>query len=68
MRCTFCGIDIVQGTGMMYVKKDGKLMYFCSHKCEKNMLKLNRKPLRVQWTADYKKVKASAKASAEAKK
>jgi large subunit ribosomal protein L24e len=37
------------GKGKMYVKKDGKLFYFCSMKCEKNMLKLKRKPAKQKW-------------------
>ena len=44
MRCTFCNNRIEEGKGKMYVKKDGKIYYFCSMKCEKNMIKLGRKP------------------------
>lgn len=50
MKCSFCGYEIDKGTGIMYVKKDGKVLYFCKSKCEKNMLKLGRKPLNVKWT------------------
>ncbi len=56
MKCSFCGRTIPQGTGKIYVKKDGKLLYFCSSKCEKNMLKLKRKPQKYKWTASYKRV------------
>jgi len=41
------------GTGKMYIKKDGKIMYFCSTKCEKNLLKLGRKPRTTRWTAEF---------------
>lgn len=50
VKCTFCGNVLKQGTGKMYVKKDGKIFYFCTNKCEKNTLKLKRKPLKVRWT------------------
>ena len=54
--CSFCGEKIERGTGKMYVKKDGAILYFCSSKCERNQLKLGRVPRRVPWT------KAGAKA------
>ncbi|MFC1723720.1 50S ribosomal protein L24e [Nanoarchaeota archaeon] len=52
MDCSFCGVSIPQGTGKMYVKTDGKILYFCSNKCEKNMFKLKRKPREHQWTKE----------------
>lgn len=39
----------------MYVKTDGKILNFCSSKCNKNMLKLNRKPRDFKWTSEIKK-------------
>ncbi len=53
--CTFCGGDIEPGTGKLYVKKDGTVLYFCKSKCQKNMLKLHRVPRRVRWTKHYMK-------------
>lgn len=50
VKCSFCGNDVEQGTGMMFVKKDGKVSYFCSMKCEKNTLKLGRRALNLKWT------------------
>jgi large subunit ribosomal protein L24e len=47
--CSFCGEEIEPGTGIMFVKKDGSILYFCSSKCEKNMLKLRRVPRKVGW-------------------
>ena len=44
--CSFCGKEIEEGTGKMYVKKDD---FFCSSKCEKNMIKLGRVPRKVKW-------------------
>ena len=54
-KCTFCGNAIEQGTGKIYVKKDGKMFYFCSLKCEKNTLKLKRKPIKTKWSKRYEK-------------
>jgi len=55
VKCSFCGKTIPQGTGLMYVKKDAKIIYFCSRKCEKNLLKLKRKPRTQKWTESYVK-------------
>lgn len=57
MKCTFCGSEIPKGKGIMYIKNDGKVLYFCSRKCEKNMLVLGRKARNVTWTEEYKKQK-----------
>jgi large subunit ribosomal protein L24e len=53
--CSFCGNEIEPGTGKIFVKRDGKVLYFCSRKCEKNMLKLGRSPRRLKWTKYYRK-------------
>ena len=57
MKCSFCGKELEKGTGVMLVKKDGKIFYFDSSKCEKNMLKLGREPARTKWVAKKVKVK-----------
>ena len=57
MKCSFCGKELEKGTGVMLVKKDGKIFYFDSSKCEKNMLKLGREPARVDWIRKVKKSK-----------
>jgi len=56
-RCSFCGSEIPRGVGIMYVKNDGTVLYFCSSKCRKNMLILKRKPYRVKWV--IKKAKST---------
>ena len=56
VQCTFCKKEIEKGTGKMYVKNDGKIFYFCSNKCDKNLLKLKRKPAKIKWTTKKKKV------------
>lgn len=54
-KCTFCGHNIEQGTGKMLVKNDMTIIYFCSNKCEKNMLKLRRDPINIKWTEVHRK-------------
>lgn len=55
VKCSFCGKVIQKGTGKMFVRKDGKVFSFCSSKCEKNLLKLKRKPRKFKWTKYYEK-------------
>jgi len=58
MECSFCGQDIEPGTGKIHVGTRGKQYYFCSSKCENNLLKLKRKPRKVRWTGAYRAEKA----------
>ncbi|MDI9646441.1 MAG: 50S ribosomal protein L24e [Archaeoglobales archaeon] len=53
--CSFCGHEIEPGTGKMLVRRDGRILYFCSRKCEKNMLELKRNPRKLKWTKFYVK-------------
>jgi len=53
--CSFCKQKLKEGTGKMYVKKDGKILYFCGMKCEKNMIKLGRRAREQKWTGFYQK-------------
>lgn len=50
-RCSFCGAEFPQGTGMMYVKNDGTILWFCSSKCRKSTLELKRDARKVKWTS-----------------
>ena len=59
-KCSFCGKSIEQGTGKMLAKNDSTILYFCTYKCEKNMLKLKRIPRYIKWTEDYRKEKGVA--------
>ena len=62
MKCDFCGKEIPVGTGMIYVKRDGKALYFCSSKCKKNAIVLKRDSKLLKWTSRYVKgVKKKAK-------
>ncbi len=56
--CSFCGHVIEPGTGKIFVKTDGKKFFFCSNKCEKNMIKLKRKDRETRWTMKYAQEKA----------
>ena len=64
-RCNFCGNEIEKGTGMIFVEKIGKVLHFCSSKCERNV-DLGRIPRHTRWTQEFKKLKG--KVSAEAQK
>ena len=63
--CSFCGTTIPAGTGLMYIKKDAKILWFCSRKCEKNMLQLGRKPRNEPWTAEARAAKQAAITAAQ---
>lgn len=65
VKCSFSGKEIPKGKGIMYVKADGKILYFADRKAEKNMLKLKRKPQNVTWTEEARKVKRERMAAME---
>jgi len=58
--CSFCGNDVEPGTGKMFVRRDGTVFFFCSSKCEKNLLDLGRVPRTVRWTRAAIQAKARA--------
>ncbi|MBO3832824.1 MAG: 50S ribosomal protein L24e [Candidatus Brockarchaeota archaeon] len=37
------------GEGILYVKRDGSILRFCSSKCLRNSVKLGRNPRKVKW-------------------
>jgi large subunit ribosomal protein L24e len=53
--CSFCGNEIEPGTGKMFIRKDGSVFLFCSHKCQSNMLKLGRVPRWTPWTQAFRR-------------
>lgn len=67
--CSFCGNEVEPGTGKMFVRKDGTVFFFCSSKCEKNLLDLGRVPRTVRWTraAIQAKARAAGLAAEEAR-
>lgn len=72
MFCIFCNHEIPKGTGLLYVKRDGSSLPFCSSKCRRNLLGLGREGRLVEWTAksvvlvsDKKKVEKKESAFAK---
>ncbi|HIE82199.1 MAG TPA: 50S ribosomal protein L24e [Candidatus Poseidoniales archaeon] len=53
--CNFTHEEIEPGTGMMFVRRDGTVLWFKDSKSRKNMLKLKRNPRRLKWTRRYEK-------------
>ncbi len=48
---------------MIYIRRDGAIINFCSRKCRINQTKLKRVPRKVKWTREYQNLKAIRKAS-----
>lgn len=57
VKCTFCSKELERGTGTNLIQNDGKLVYFCSSKCQKNMIKLGRKSRNLKWASAAAKKK-----------
>ena len=53
--CSFTGDEIEPGTGMMFVRRDGSVLWFKSSKARKNQLQLKRNARRLKWTRHYVK-------------
>jgi len=60
-KCSFCGNAIKPATGLLFVKKEGTAFFFCSRKCEKNMIKLGRSGVKTRWTALFQEGKKAGK-------
>ncbi len=58
LKCSFCSSELRPGTGTMLVKNEGKILYWCSSKCENNAA-LGRNPAKTGWTR--KKLKPKEK-------
>ena len=52
-RCAFCGKEFLHGKGILYVKKDGTRLWFCSKKCRVSMIEHKRDPRKLKWTEKY---------------
>ncbi|MFT7616328.1 MAG: large subunit ribosomal protein L24e [Candidatus Woesearchaeota archaeon] len=61
VKCSFSGKEIPTGSGIMYIKNDGKVLHFFDRKSEKNMLVLGRKPRTTKWTAEHHEIKKTKK-------
>lgn len=58
VKCSFSGKEIPRGTGKMFVRKNGQILWFLNSKCQKNYLHLHRKPVNYKWTKHYIKGEA----------
>lgn len=54
-KCSFCGRDVEPGTGMMFIRNDGRVYWFCSSKCRKSLVEMRRDPRKFKWTLKWKK-------------
>ncbi len=54
-RCSFCGQEFPPGTGIMHVKNDGTILWFCSKKCRKSSIKFRRDSRKLPWTEYFGK-------------
>lgn len=59
VKCTFCKEEILKGSGIMSVKNDGTVSYYCGSKCERNAGM--RDPRFVKWTGAFRAGKQAAK-------
>jgi len=70
MKCSMCKSNMPRGTGKMFVRNDGRIIYFCGSKCQKNW-NMGRGEKNLKWarseTERKTKVKAEPKAQAETK-
>lgn len=57
VKCSFSGEEIPRGTGIMYVTKTGRVLFFKNRKAEKNMMQLRRIPRRTRWTREFFSIK-----------
>ncbi|MAG21963.1 MAG: 50S ribosomal protein L24e [Candidatus Diapherotrites archaeon] len=60
-KCSFCGKAMMKGSGTLFAKKDGTAYFFCSNKCQKNMLSLKRSPHATKWTEFHHDEKKAVK-------
>lgn len=54
-KCAFCGATILPGYGITYVKADGTVLRYCSHKCFVSAVKYKRDPRRLAWVRKAKR-------------
>jgi len=53
--CSFCGKEFPSGQGIMYVRNDGTILWFCSSKCRISSRNMKRDSRKLKWTAYYGK-------------
>jgi len=52
-KCSFCSKNIPENEGLMFIKNDAKIKWYCSSKCRKNS-ELGRIPRKVKWVKGNK--------------
>ncbi len=57
-QCSFSGDDIEPGTGIMYVKRNGEVLYYKNRKALRNHQGLGRVNRYVKWTHAARELKA----------
>jgi len=60
-KCSFCGKSFNSSRGLMYVRNDSSIFYFCSSKCKKSLLVLKRDARKLKWTKYYGKKEKAGK-------
>jgi len=60
VKCTYCGVQIPQGRGIIYVEISGKIINYCSSKCRKNR-EMGRDPGKMKWITKMPENKAAKK-------
>ena len=63
--CDYSGQEIEPGTGTMYVKNDGTVLWFADAKCEKNY-RMGREARDLEWTGDEGEADAEEESEAVA--
>jgi large subunit ribosomal protein L24e len=58
-KCAFCGREFPHGVGMLYVKRDGSVLWFCSGKCRVYMVEQKKDPRKLKWTVAGSKSKTT---------
>ncbi|MEM5879029.1 MAG: 50S ribosomal protein L24e [Candidatus Aenigmatarchaeota archaeon] len=53
MKCSFCGGNVNESGGKMFVRTSGEIFYFCSSKCEKNFM-MGREAKKLKWARKKK--------------
>jgi len=64
-RCSFCKQNYEFPRGLSLILNDGNILYFCSSKCRKNMLKLKRDNKKVNWVRKADIIESEETKSAE---
>ncbi|HLD78520.1 MAG TPA: 50S ribosomal protein L24e [archaeon] len=55
-KCSFCGNPLPFGSGKLFVKNDGRQLFFCSSKCDTNF-QMGREGKKMRWTATAHQLK-----------